>query len=133
MITVQLVSSLTRLDLTNKENMFFVRCVAADSKLLKLETSCTVILPPTVCVLWSVQSTKAFTNTFTLSLSLFVESIYTWNVYLPFYGVGGRGEFRKLWSSFSVTPGPSLRPSATEASLWTTAFRLQNTSTLVGL
>ena len=41
-ITVQLVSSLTSLDLTNKENaLFFVCSEAAESKLVKLETSCT--------------------------------------------------------------------------------------------
>ena len=46
-IAVQL-SSLTRLDLTNKENMFFfVGSEAVESKFVKLET---VILPPTVSV-----------------------------------------------------------------------------------
>ena len=46
MITVQLVSSLTRLDFTSKESMLlFVCSEAVDSKLVKLETSRTVILP----------------------------------------------------------------------------------------
>ena len=41
------VSSLSRLDLTKEENMlFFVCSEAAESKLVKLETSHTVILPP---------------------------------------------------------------------------------------
>ena len=39
MITGQLVSSLTRLDLTNEENMLLFECDEADeSKLVKLET-----------------------------------------------------------------------------------------------
>ena len=42
MITVQLVSSLKRLDLTNKENMLLF----VYSEAVKLETSSTVILPP---------------------------------------------------------------------------------------
>ena len=51
-ITVQLVSSLLRLDLTKEENMlFFVCSEAVESKLVKLETSRTVIFPPTVSVL----------------------------------------------------------------------------------
>ena len=49
----QLVSSETRLDLTKEENiLFFVCSEAAESKLVKLETSHTVILPLTVSVLW---------------------------------------------------------------------------------
>ena len=45
-ITVQLVSSLARLDLTNKKSMvLFVFSEAVESKLVKLETSCTGILP----------------------------------------------------------------------------------------
>ena len=44
-----MVSSLTRLDLTNKENLlFFVCSEATESKLVKLETSHTVILAPMV-------------------------------------------------------------------------------------
>ena len=40
MITVQLVSSLTRLDFTSKESMLlFVCSEAVDSKLVKLETA----------------------------------------------------------------------------------------------
>ena len=50
-ITVQLVSDLTRLDMVNEEKMFFVCSEAVESKLVKLETSRTVILPPTVSVL----------------------------------------------------------------------------------
>ena len=47
-IAVQL-SSLTRLDLTNKDNMFFfVGSEAVESKLVKLETRHSKILPPTV-------------------------------------------------------------------------------------
>ena len=48
--TVQLVSCLTRLDLTNKENMLFVGSGAVESKLVKLETSRTVKLPQIVSV-----------------------------------------------------------------------------------
>ena len=52
-ITGQLVSSLTRLDLTKKGKVLFSTCSeAVESKLVKLETSHTVILPPTVSVLW---------------------------------------------------------------------------------
>ena len=55
MITVRLVSSSTRLDLTKKENMLlFVSSEAVVSKILKLETSRTVILPPMVSVLFSM-------------------------------------------------------------------------------
>ena len=50
--TVQLVSCLTRLDLTNKENMLFVGSGAVESKLVKLETSRTVKLPQCVSVPW---------------------------------------------------------------------------------
>ena len=51
-ITVQLVSSLTRLDLTKKENMLlFVLSEAVQSELDKLETSHTVILLSKVRVL----------------------------------------------------------------------------------
>ena len=51
-ITVRLVSSLTRQDLTQKENMLLFLCSeAVESKLVKLETSRTVIFPPTVSVL----------------------------------------------------------------------------------
>ena len=47
-VTVSLVSSLTRLDLTNKDIMLlFVFSEAVESKFVKLET---VILPPTVSV-----------------------------------------------------------------------------------
>ena len=48
-----MVSSLTRLDLTKKENMLLLECSeAVESKLVKLETNHTVILPPTVNVPW---------------------------------------------------------------------------------
>ena len=51
-ITVWLVSSLTRLDRNKKENMWLSVCSeAADAILVKLETSRTMILPPTVSVL----------------------------------------------------------------------------------
>ena len=51
-ITVWLVSSLTRLDLTKKENMLlFVLSEAVQSELDKLETSHTVILLSKVRVL----------------------------------------------------------------------------------
>ena len=47
------VSTLTRLDLTKKENMLLlVGSETVESKLAKLETSHAVILPPTVSVLW---------------------------------------------------------------------------------
>ena len=53
--TVQLVSSLTGLDLTKKENMLLFVCSdAVESKLVKLETSHTVILPTTVSVLYTL-------------------------------------------------------------------------------
>ena len=56
-ITVCLVSSLTRLDLTKYENMLlFVYSEAVESNLVKLETSCTVILPPTVSVVYFMMS-----------------------------------------------------------------------------
>ena len=51
-ITVRLVASVARLDLAIEENMlFFVCCGAAESKLVKLETSHTIILPQIVSVL----------------------------------------------------------------------------------
>ena len=52
-ITVQLVSSLTRLDLTRKKICYFVfvPSEAVESKLVNLETSHTVILRPTLSVL----------------------------------------------------------------------------------
>ena len=51
-ITEQLVSSLTRLELTNERNLIlFVFSEAVYCNLVKLETSCTVVLPPTVSVL----------------------------------------------------------------------------------
>ena len=52
-VTVWLVvSSLTRLDLTKAENMSLLLCSeAVESKLLKLETSRTATLLPTVSVL----------------------------------------------------------------------------------
>ena len=57
MITLQPVSSLTRLDLTKEENMlFFVCSEEAESKLVKLEASHSVILPPTVSVLCFMHS-----------------------------------------------------------------------------
>ena len=63
-ITVWLVSSLTRLDLTKKENMWLLVCSeSAESKLVKLETSTEVILDPTMSVLWfyytSLRSARA--------------------------------------------------------------------------
>ena len=52
-LIVQLVSSLTRLELTKKENMLLFVCSEAfESILVKLETSHSVIHPPTVSVLW---------------------------------------------------------------------------------
>ena len=46
-----LVSSLTRLELTNEGNIIlFVFSEAVQCNLVKLETSRTVMLPPTVCV-----------------------------------------------------------------------------------
>ena len=48
---LRLVSSLARLDLTKIEKTrLLVWGEAVESKLVKLETSCTVILPPTVSV-----------------------------------------------------------------------------------
>ena len=47
-ITVWLVSSLTRLDLTKEDNMFLFACSeAVESNLVKLETVQTGIFPPT--------------------------------------------------------------------------------------
>ena len=53
-ITVQLVSSLTRLDVMNEEIMLLLNVCseAAKSKLVKLKTSCTVIYSYTISVLW---------------------------------------------------------------------------------
>ena len=52
-ITVWLVSSLTRLELTNERNIIlFVFSEAVKCNLVKLETSRTVILPPMASVLW---------------------------------------------------------------------------------
>ena len=51
MITLWLVSTLTRLDQTKQENMlvFAYLCSEADeTNLVKLGTTCTVILPPMV-------------------------------------------------------------------------------------
>ena len=46
-ITVQLVSSVTALDLTQQESvMLYVQTVITESKTFRMETSCTVILPP---------------------------------------------------------------------------------------
>ena len=51
-ITVRLVSSLTRLELTNEGNkILFVVSEAVYCNLVKLETSWTVMLPPMVSVL----------------------------------------------------------------------------------
>ena len=56
-ITVRLVSSLTRLDLPKYENMLlFGYSEAVESNLVKLETSHTVILPPTVSVVYFMMS-----------------------------------------------------------------------------
>ena len=53
MINVELVPSLTRLDLINKENMLLLVCSeAVESGAVKLETGPTVKFPPTVSVLW---------------------------------------------------------------------------------
>ena len=62
-VTVQLVSSLTRLELTKKENMLlFVCSEAVESILVKLETSRTVILPPMVRVLWVIAGWKSWSS-----------------------------------------------------------------------
>ena len=51
-IFVWLVSSFTRLEVTNEgKTLLFVCGEAVESKLVKLETSCTVIVPPMVSVL----------------------------------------------------------------------------------
>ena len=51
-ITVCLVCRFTRLDLTKQENMLLFLCSeAVESKLVKLETSRTVSVSPTVSVL----------------------------------------------------------------------------------
>ena len=48
---LQLVSSLTRLELTKEENMLIMTCSeAVESKLVKLQTSCTVVLPKQILV-----------------------------------------------------------------------------------
>ena len=53
---MQLVSGLTKLDLTKKQKLFlFVSSEAVEYILVKLETSCTVILPQTPNVLWRVR------------------------------------------------------------------------------
>ena len=52
MITVQLVSMLTRCDVTKEENMLVFECrEAVESNFVKLETGFTVILPLMVNVL----------------------------------------------------------------------------------
>ena len=52
-ITVLPAFSSTRLTLASKENMLLFVCKeAVESNLVKLESSCTVILPPTVSVPW---------------------------------------------------------------------------------
>ena len=72
-ITVQLVSGLTRLELTKKENLLiFVCSEAVESILEKLETSCTVILRPTVSVMWKV---KFFRETQTNVYAEMVRSV----------------------------------------------------------
>ena len=49
-----MVNSLTRLNLTKEENiLLFVNSEAVESNLAKLEASRTVILPPTMIVLYS--------------------------------------------------------------------------------
>ena len=48
-----MVSSSMGVDLTNKENMLlFVCCAAVETKLVKQEICCTVILHPMVSVPW---------------------------------------------------------------------------------
>ena len=53
-ITVWLVSSSTELGVTKQENKLLFACTkTTESKPVKLDTSRTVILPPTASVLWS--------------------------------------------------------------------------------
>ena len=60
-ITVRLVYLQFRLDLTKGESMLFFVCgEVVHSQLVKLETSCTVILPPTVSVLWTAPLHKLY-------------------------------------------------------------------------
>ena len=62
-ITVRLVSSLTRLELTNEGNVIlFVFSEAVKYNLVKLETSCTVMLPPMVSVFCSETHSASPTN-----------------------------------------------------------------------
>ena len=78
--TVQLVSSLTRLKLTSEGNIIlFVFSEAVYCNLVKLETNCTVMLPPTVSVLWSdmtlPRSLSFIHSTFLLMTDMYETSL----------------------------------------------------------
>ena len=70
-IAVQLLSSLTRLDLPKKEIMLlFVCSVVVESKLVKPGTSRTAKLPPMVSVLWISFTEEEFNCDFIIAESI---------------------------------------------------------------
>ena len=78
-LSLRLVSSLTRLELTNEGNMIlFELSEAVQCILAKLETSRTVILPPMVSVLWLRIAP-------TLSITLFYSALFN----LSFFSLRG--------------------------------------------
>ena len=80
-ITVWLVSSLTRLEMTNEGNIIlFVFSEAVYCNLVKLETSCTVMLPPTVSVLWLCATSDATTLSLSLWHAQFFLYFIEWNI-----------------------------------------------------
>ena len=58
-ITVQLVSSFTSLESAATQRTKNIFSLLVKSNLVKLETSCTVIIPPTVSVLWTVENKES--------------------------------------------------------------------------
>ena len=73
-----LVSSLKRLDLTKKENMWLIVCSEAVE--FKLKTSRTVILPAMESVLWSI-----FMETHLLNKAMLLLDVSTTFESLPMY------------------------------------------------
>ena len=67
----------TPLELTNEGNIIlFVFSEAVYCNLVKLETSCTVMLPPTVSVLWLCATSDA--TTLSLSLTRTILFVFYW-------------------------------------------------------
>ena len=99
-ITVRLLSSLTRLNMTNKDYMLFLYLCseAVEYKLVKLETSHTVILPPTVSVLCSDIQARKGPNIRQQQFSFHSKRTFSWTrlrvvIYLTL--------FRSFWSFLS--------------------------------